>query len=96
MVAMPHPFYGTPQWRKLRAKIKARWKAQGLPCGECGEPIDYRALPIVDHIVPRRDAPERALDPTNLQLVCHGCNTRRAHGISPTTVTQSDGFPEGW
>ena len=93
---MPHPFYSTQEWKRLRAKVKARWKALGLPCGECGVPIDWSAKPIVDHIVPRREAPERALDVSNLQVCCHGCNTRRAHGVAPAVQTGSDGFPEGW
>lgn len=80
----------------MRAKVRAMWKATGRPCGHCGEKIDYRAMPIVDHIIPRREAPERALDIRNLQVVCHPCNTRRAHSVPLTTLTRSDGFPEGW
>ena len=92
----PHPFYSSIEWKKLRAKVKARWKALGLPCGYCGDQIDYRAMPIVDHIVSRREAPERALDITNLQVTCHRCNTLKAHGKPPVTPTGMDGFPSGW
>ena len=93
---MHQRFYSSLQWRKLRSKVKGKWRAKGLPCGECGLPIDWNAKPIVDHIIPRKTAPERSLDPTNLQVVCHGCNTRRAHGVAPAIQTRDDGFPEGW
>lgn len=48
-------------WRKLRA---AHLK-QNPYCVRCGE-----WATDVDHIVPRRIAPERRLDPSNLQSLC--------------------------
>lgn len=53
-------------WRKLRAAHLERnpW------CCRCG-----RAAQEVDHIVPRRVAPERRLDPTNLQSLCTPCHS---------------------
>lgn len=92
----PHPFYSSIEWKKLRSKVRARWKALGLPCAYCGEKLNYQAMPIVDHIIPRREAPERALDVTNLQVVCHACNTLKAHSKAPVTPTGADGFPPGW
>ncbi|MFD1341459.1 HNH endonuclease [Litorisediminicola beolgyonensis] len=48
-------------WRKLRARHLANYPA----CVRCGKPATD-----VDHIIPRRLAPERRLDPTNLQSLC--------------------------
>lgn len=48
-------------WRKLRARHLLRHPF----CEVCGAPTTD-----VDHIVPRRIAPERRLDPTNLQSLC--------------------------
>ena len=87
-------YYGKP-WQKLRAQTKARWKRAGLPCGICQDPIDWNARPIVDHIISRRQAPHREMDPSNLQVVCHQCNSRKAKGVK-VVRTGADGFPEGW
>lgn len=53
-------------WRKLRAEHLKRhpW------CRLCGAQATD-----VDHIVPRRIAPERRLDPTNLQSLCKSCHS---------------------
>jgi 5-methylcytosine-specific restriction endonuclease McrA len=53
-------------WRKLRAAHleKHPW------CRRCGAKATE-----VDHIVPRRLAPERRLDPTNLQSICRTCHS---------------------
>lgn len=92
----PHPFYGQQAWRKLAAKRKAQWRKQGLPCGYCGEPLDWNARPIADHIKPRHTHPHLALAPENVQIVHHACNTLKARGTPPPTQTRADGFPEGW
>jgi 5-methylcytosine-specific restriction endonuclease McrA len=53
-------------WRKLRAAHLAKhpW------CRRCGA----KAIEV-DHIEPRRLAPERRLDPTNLQSLCKSCHS---------------------
>ena len=53
-------------WRRLRAEHlrKHPW------CRRCGDPARE-----VDHIVPRSAAPERRLDPTNLQSLCTPCHS---------------------
>ncbi|RWR44981.1 HNH endonuclease [Sinirhodobacter ferrireducens] len=48
-------------WRKLRARHIRKHPF----CVICGAPATD-----VDHIIPRRVAPERRLDPTNLQSLC--------------------------
>jgi 5-methylcytosine-specific restriction endonuclease McrA len=68
-------FYTSAAWRALRAEVLAEqpWCAAG-----CGRPsVD------VDHIVPRRIQPQRALDRANVQALCracHGRKTKRAQG----------------
>ena len=91
-----HPFYSSLAWKKIRAKVKAQWKARGWPCNYCKETLDWSTWCIVDHIIPRADRPDLALESSNLQVVCHGCNSRKAKGLEPITRTRSDGFPEGW
>ena len=61
--------YGTRAWRRLRAAFLAanpvcqiRIARQGAVANE------------VDHRIPARFAPERALDWTNLQAACRSCN----------------------
>lgn len=54
-------------WRKLRAAHLDRHPN----CRICGAPGEE-----VDHITPRRVAPERRLDPTNLQTLCKPCHSR--------------------
>lgn len=53
-------------WRKLRAEHLRHhpW------CCRCGERAEE-----VDHIVPRSIAPERRLDPSNLQSLCKSCHS---------------------
>jgi 5-methylcytosine-specific restriction endonuclease McrA len=53
-------------WRKLRDR-----HLRDHPfCVRCGNPASD-----VDHIIPRSVAPERRLDPTNLQSLCKGCHS---------------------
>ncbi len=92
------PFYQTPQWKALRKQIRAHWKRTGQPCAVCGCAIRWDRKPVVDHIKNRRQHPDLAHDPRNLQLVCHACNTRKAvwAELSTVTPTNMDGFPDGW
>jgi len=91
-------FYHTDKWLWLRKKVKARWKREGHPCGYCGESLDWSAVVIVDHIHNRKKFPDLALVEDNLQVVHHGCNTRKAahHENINTVRTNVDGFPDGW
>jgi 5-methylcytosine-specific restriction protein A len=63
-----HAFYHSPAWRRFRLEILAErpW------CVDCPA-----AASDVDHILTVREAPERALDPTNVEARCHPCHSRR-------------------
>lgn len=65
-------FYQSAAWKRL----VAWWLSQpgGCCCDECGTFGDLE----VHHRVPRKDAPERALDPTNLATKC-GKHHRMTH-----------------
>jgi 5-methylcytosine-specific restriction protein A len=69
-------FYYSPAWRALRA---AHLMANPR-CTHCGGPGH-----VVDHVVPRRQAPGRALDPSNLSTCCASCHS--------TKTARTDG---GW
>ena len=101
------PFYGSSQWKKLRAQTIARARRFNLPCAYCGKPINYaiKGGATVDHIKGRRRYPHLALEPSNLQVV-HGtksgfhCNTKRHYHVETNDKIEigSDGFPlnGGW
>jgi 5-methylcytosine-specific restriction protein A len=93
------PFYQTPEWRAARA---AHLRVH--PCCQVCWTLGYRTIGRqVDHIVSRRVAPARSLDPTNLQTLCdkhHGSKTmcldvRRRGEASPRRreATGPDGYP---
>lgn len=71
-----HAFYQTVAWRKLSARIKVR----DLYIDAVDNKV-YDQL-IVDHIVPRRSAPELAMNESNLWLLS------REHHNSKTAIEQ--------
>ena len=93
-------FYGTVAWQKARSVAQKRWKAANLPCGVCGARLRWgeKKAVIVDHIKPRRKFPQLAYEQSNLQCVCHTCNTKKAvwGDNSDVTPTGLSGFPPGW
>ena len=97
-------FYQSERWKKLRNKVRAQWKAANRPCAFCKAPLDFtvrrgqRAKAVVDHIQNRAKRPDLALTLSNLQMVCHSCNTKKASWVENNKVkpTGMDGFPEGW
>jgi 5-methylcytosine-specific restriction endonuclease McrA len=54
-------------WDKLRREHLARHPQ----CRRCGEPAS-----LVDHVIAIRRAPNRRLDPTNIQSLCIRCHSR--------------------
>ena len=92
-------FYQSNEWHRLRSKVKARWKKQGLPCAWCNQPIDWSARPIADHVVPRKARPDLALDASNIVIMHMGCHNAKTHkaermGVE-VPVIGADGFAEG-
>ena len=95
---MSDDFYSQREWHKLRSKTKAIWKREQLPCGYCRLPIDWSVdKVVVDHILNRKQHPDRALDGRNLQVVHHACNTKKAAYFENNTKIEvrADGFPVG-
>ncbi len=67
-------FYGTQEWRRLRDMVISR---DGRVCANCKRRIRDDADLTIDHIKPRSQFPELALDPDNLQVLCRGCNSSK-------------------
>jgi 5-methylcytosine-specific restriction endonuclease McrA len=66
------PFYLSQEWRSLRYRVIRDSSGQ---CQACGATAKSSGRPMhVDHIVPRSKSPSRALDISNLQLLCEACN----------------------
>jgi 5-methylcytosine-specific restriction endonuclease McrA len=69
----PFRIYTTPEWRAFRSLVLAAHPH----CVDCG------ALATdVDHLIPVREAPDRALDPSNVVSRCHphhSARTSREH-----------------
>ena len=88
-----HPFYGTAQWKKLRSKVGARWRALNLPCGYCHGRLDWSKPgdSVVDHILPRHSHPHLALVISNLRVVHKACNQ---HVRAPRPPVGLDGWPK--
>ena len=66
----PDPFLDTGRWRGLRA---AFLKKHPL-CVVCGAEAKH-----VDHIVSRKQAPELALEWSNLAAMCIPCHTKKTN-----------------
>lgn len=63
-------FYKSPEFQALR-----RYKLTTEPVCECGQPAT-----VAHHIVDIAVAPDRRLDPTNIQTCCARChNTISSH-----------------
>ena len=95
--AMPNdPFYQSKDWVKLRSKVKTKWLRGGRPCAHCNKPIDPFSRPIVDHIIPKSERPDLALDESNLQLLHFSCHNVKTHRHERLELKQIglDGLPE--
>jgi 5-methylcytosine-specific restriction enzyme A len=67
-------FYNTQAWRKMRGKILKR---DGYRCVVCKADCRGKGKARVDHIRPLRQAPQLALEPSNLRTLCTGCDAAR-------------------
>ena len=66
-------FTASRRWRAIREQ---HLREHPL-CVECMKHNRITPAKEVDHIVPRRDAPERAFDPANLQSLCPTCHGQK-------------------
>jgi 5-methylcytosine-specific restriction endonuclease McrA len=49
----------------------------GHRCTHCGASVRGKGGARIDHIVPLREAPGLAYEPTNLRTLCTACDARR-------------------
>jgi len=68
-------FYSSQSWRKARYQTLKNCNGK---CVLCGSPPGKHSL-HVDHIKPRSDRPDLALDPKNLQVLCRDCNLGKSN-----------------
>ncbi len=67
-------FYMTPEWRATRIAVIQR---DGRVCKMCSQRIVLSRDVSVDHIRPRSRYHELALELSNLQVLCRGCNSSK-------------------
>lgn len=60
------------EWRTLRYRVLQKHDRRCMCCG--ATPDDGVTVLHVDHIKPRSKYPAQALNPENLQVLCHICN----------------------
>ena len=72
------PFYLSKEWKAVRIQ---RIRLDNWRCLHCGVSVRGKAkggaTPHVDHVVPRRTEPARALDISNMQTLCASCHSRK-------------------
>ena len=92
-------FYQTPEWKALRRQVVKGWKARGLPCSYCGQPIDWaqRWAAIVDHVEPLRKAPALALEESNLVCMHYACHNKKTawQDLNKKPEVNAEGYPVG-
>lgn len=66
-------FYHSEGWQALRRTILESKEARCIRCGRKSS-----AMLVVEHIRSRAQAPELALDPANVQILCHACRNVQA------------------
>ena len=90
-------FYKSKEWEALRLK---RLRRDKYVCQECGSKCFGKKRggisPNVDHIIPRKVMPAKAMDIDNLRTLCQSCHSRLTisdmHGKSKPEIG-SDGYP---
>ncbi len=69
-----HAFYCSDVWRRARAWHLAEHPLCVVCEAEDRGPVEAK---VVDHIIPRKEAPELALSAENLQSLCLSCHSRK-------------------
>jgi 5-methylcytosine-specific restriction endonuclease McrA len=73
----PDPFYLSREWQSLRYAVIR--DCQGK-CQACGATAQTSGRPMhVDHIIPRSLDQSKALDYSNLQILCEACNLGKSN-----------------
>ncbi len=66
-------FLDSAAWRKL-----SKWKLQATPyCEDCRDNGEIRPANDVDHVIPRAERPDLALNEDNLRSLCDSCHGRK-------------------
>src|SRR5262245_19382627 len=84
------PFYYSKAWRELRLRALRRARYR---CQHCHAHVIQSGGARIDHVIPRKQAPELALQITNVRVLCPRCDNRRhAEKVSgePGTVARAD------
>ena len=80
-------FYQSAEWRLLRAQII---KEKGNVCTMCGKRIKDLNDITVDHILPRSKFADKALDRTNMQVLCRSCNSSKGDSLPDEFLKRCD------
>lgn len=80
-------FLKSVRWQRVR--MDALEKSNGC-CDCCGHRASADAPLNVDHVVPRVFAPWRALDLTNLQVLCAACNSGKGNRYTTNWSIECD------
>ncbi len=70
------PFYSSSRWRKVRMMKLRREPLCCDPHGVHEHAGRIEAADTVDHIKPRKEAPELAYDLDNMRSTCRSCHSR--------------------
>lgn len=71
-------FYGSSEWKHLRASIIERDNHECQFCKAEGKlTTEFDSILEVDHIEELKDRPDLALEPSNLRTLCKDCHNKR-------------------
>lgn len=88
-------FYSSPEWKRLREVALLR---SGYRCALCSRSVAAKFAARVDHIRPVRECPARALDITNLQVLCTLCDAAKHADKGQREIPRQeiglDGYPK--
>jgi 5-methylcytosine-specific restriction endonuclease McrA len=82
-------FYQSLAWRELRYKVLMKSKGCCEACRRTAR--DHGVALHVDHIMPRSQFPDVALEETNLQVLCDDCNIGKGTGDTTDWRASSTG-----
>ena len=68
-------FYQSQAWRKLSARVRVR---DLYTCQVCGKVQGVNESYVEDHIVKRRIGKDKAMDSSNLWLLCRQCHNKKS------------------